>query len=259
MISPADLGRFHADLEPDHSVSVIQGRAYLFGGKTLGKNGDGTELAGNGMHIVILPSSGMESTDYKKVEGSNDAPPKRFGHVAAVIETRIYIFGGFSGEDGQLLDENGRVWVFDTRSNKWSHFDPSGQGERPEPRACSAAVGSEHPKPVQPKTDQDILPQDPPDPETTMPEIPDADTYGTLIIQGGTGKDGKNINDLWSFDISTRTWAELPSPPPPASSSPSMAMVANRLYSYSLGRTSYLDLTQGFHDDRGKSDRKTRT
>ena len=230
-------------------MSVIKGRAYLFGGKTI-KGRDETEVSDNGMHIVILPTSDFENTDYKKIDGTSDAPTKRYGHTAATIEERIYIFGGF-GEDGQLLNENGRVWVFDTLSSKWSHFDPPGDGEKPEPRAYSAAIASEHPRPVQPKTDQDILPQDPPDPETTMPVIADPDTYGTFILQGGTGKDDKYINDLWSFDISTRTWTEMPSPPPPASTHPSLALVANRLYTFTLGQTSYLDLTQGFHDDRG--------
>lgn len=130
----------------------------------MSKGGDDAEVSDNGMHIVILPSSGMESTDYKKIEASSDAPPKRYGHVAAVIEDRIHIFGGFA-ENGELLEENGRVWVFDTLSSKWSHYDPSGDGERPEPRAYSGVVASEHPRPVQPKPDQDVLPQDPGDPE----------------------------------------------------------------------------------------------
>ena len=173
----------------------------------------------------------------------------QLGHSSAVIEERVYVVGGF-GQDGEVLNENGRVWVFSTLSNKWSHFDPSKNSEKPEPRAYGAAVASIHPRPVAPKTDMDILRQDPPDPEVTMPEIPDADTYGTLIIQGGTGKDDKHINDLWSFDISSRSWKQLASPPPPASTKPSLAMVDNRLYTFSVGQTSYLDLTQGSYDDR---------
>ena len=233
-----------------HSVSVIKGRAYLFGGKTLSRDNIGLEVADNGMHIVILPSSGIESSDYKKIEGSDGAPPKRHGHSAAVIEDRMYVVGGY-GEDGELLDEKGRVWVFDTTSNKWSHFDPPEGSDRPEPRACGAAVASEHPRAVTKRTDEELLPQDLPDPETMIPEIPNTDTYGTFILQGGTGKDDKYINDLWSFDISTRSWAELPSPPPPTSTKPSLAMVANRLYTFSVGQTSYLDLTAGSHGEHG--------
>ena len=233
-----------------HSVSVIKGRAYLFGGKTRSKANEGVEVGDNGMHIVILPSSGIASSDYKKIEASNEAPPKRYGHSAAVIENRIYVVGGH-GEDGELLDEKGRVWVFDTTSNKWSHFDPPEGAEKPEPRAYCAAVASEHPRPITKRTDEGLLPQDLPDPETMIPEIPDTDTYGTLFLQGGMAKNEKYINDLWSFDISTRSWAELPSPPPPTSTKPSLAMVANRLYTFSVGQTSYLDLAQGSHGDHG--------
>lgn len=230
-----------------HTISVIKGRAYLFGGKTLGKDGNGEELADNGMHIIILPSSGVESADYKKIESSTDAPSKRSGHAAAVLEDRIYVLGG-CGEDGEVFDEQGRVWVFDTTSNKWSHFDPK-NGDKPEPRTSCAAVASEHPRPMDTRNDEGILPQDPPDPESTIPEIPDVDSYGTVLIQGGTGKGGKSINDMWTFDISTRTWRELPDPPPPTSACPSLSLVENRLYTFSSGVTSHLDLTKSSFDD----------
>lgn len=232
-----------------HSMSIIKGRAYLFGGKTQSKDG-GESLSDNSMHVVILPSSGMESTDYKKIEASNDAPPKRYAHSAAVIEDRIYIFGGYA-ENGELMEENGRVWVFDTLSSKWSHHDPPGHSARPDARADCSAVATEHPRPVEKNPEEGMLPQDPPDPETIMPEIPDAGSYGTFIVQGGKGKDDKLLNDLWSFDISTKTWTELPSPPPPISFNPSLALIGSRIYSFSLGQTSYLNLTAGFHDDRG--------
>lgn len=87
-----------------HSVSVAKGRAYIFGGKSDNRQ----ELADNGMHIVILPSSGVESADYKQIEPTSQAPPARQGHTAAVIDDRIYFFGGASAE-GQPTDEQGRV------------------------------------------------------------------------------------------------------------------------------------------------------
>ncbi len=218
----------------------------MFGGKTA--DGD-LALASNDVHIVILPSSGVEAMDYKKIEATSDSPPARYGHCAAVIEERIYVFGGCAG-DSQPLDESGRVWVFDTASNKWSHFDPDSKNERPTPRSHGAAVASEHPRPSrQNKADQDAMPQQPPDPETTMPDIPDTDTYGTFVVQGGQGKDKQALNDVWTFDISSRTWRAFPDYPPPTSSHPSLAMVSNRLYTFSAGQTSYLDITQSSFDD----------
>ena len=231
-----------------HTVSVIKSRAYLFGGKT-SKDGK-EEIANNGMHIVILPAADFESTDYKHIDPSSDAPSKRYGHSAAVIEERIYIFGG-RGEDGEVLDENGRVWVFDTTSEEWSHFDPPPDSERPEPRTSHASVASEHPRPLRKSTTEDLPPQYDPDPESVMPNIPAPDTYGTIIIQGGQSKSNNKVsNDIWTFDISTRSWRQLPDPPPPSSPAPSLAIVGSRLYTFTAGQTSYLDLTQSSFDDR---------
>lgn len=228
-----------------HTISVIKGRAYLFGGKK-----SENELADNDVHIVVLPTSAMESADYKAITAIGESPPKRFGHAAAAIDDRIYVFGG-NAEDGKPLDEGGRVWVFDTLSSSWSHHDPPSNSQKPSPRSLPAAIASVHPRPVTKRTDEGSLPQQPPDPAQIVPEPPAADTYGTLIIQGGQGNDGSALNDLWAFDISTKTWSEMPEPPAPTSSSPSLALVVHRLYSYSAGSTHYLDLTQSSYDDRG--------
>lgn len=232
-----------------HSISVIGGRAYIFGGRTAGKDGAGEQqLADNDMHIVILPSSGVESTDYRRIEATAEAPPRRSGHRAAVIEERIYIFGG-KGEEEDPLDEEGRVWVFDTAWNKWSHFDPVESTPKPAPRCRHAAVASEHPKPQQKRPDEGTLPQAPPDPEKSFPDIPSTDTYGTVVIQGGLGKGGSQLNDMWTFDIGSKTWAELPEPNSLASGQPSLALVEHRLYCYSRAQTSYLDLTSSRYND----------
>ena len=230
------------------TVAVIKGRAYLFGGKAVSEDGS-LKLASNDMHVVILPSSGMESTDYKKIDATSDAPPKRSGHTAAVIDDQIYVYGG-CGEDGEPLDEGGSMWMFDTVSDKWSHLDPPANSKRPDARTSHACVASEHPRPKVNRPDEGTLPQDPPDPESTIPEIPDADTYGTVIVQGGLGKEGTQMNDMWTFDVSTRTWTELPDPPPPSPTKASFSLVDRRLYVFSAGQTSYLDLTPGSFNDR---------
>jgi len=235
-----------------HSVSIVKGRAYCFGGKTTRKT-EGEGLAENDMHVVILPSSGVESADYKRISASAEAPPRRFGHSAAVVGDRVLIFGG-SDEHCHPLDEQGRVWVFDTISSKWSCMQSAESSTaRPEPRTLHAAVASVHPQPIQHRTDEGSLPQQPPDPATIVPEPPSPDTYGTLIVEGGQDKHGTPLNDLWSFDISTRTWSELPQPPTAgaASSQPSLALVGCRLYTFAQGQTSYLDLTASSYNDRG--------
>ncbi|KAI7545064.1 hypothetical protein KC316_g14923, partial [Hortaea werneckii] len=99
-----------------HTISVIKGRAHAFGGKTSSKSG-GEELADNDMHVIILPASGVESTDYRRIEATEGSPPRRWGHSAAVVDDRIYVFGGSGQDDGEPIDEQGRVWVFNTATN----------------------------------------------------------------------------------------------------------------------------------------------
>jgi hypothetical protein len=228
-----------------HTISVVKGRAYIFGGKTASSNGGGEEeLADNAMEIVILPSSGVESSDYKKFDATKDSsPPSRFGHSAAVVDDRIYIFGG-SDADGEALDEGGRMWVYDTVTDRWSYLDPASE-KRPDARTQHASVSSELPQPPLKRTDENVAPQFEIDPAKVVPEPLAPDTYGTVIVQGGRNKAGQFLNDLWSFDVASRTWSELPEPPPPNAESPSLTIAGMRLYSFSRGQTSYIDLITG--------------
>ncbi|KAI7010469.1 galactose oxidase [Hortaea werneckii] len=231
------------------TISVIKGRAYAFGGKTLSKSGV-EELADNDMHVIILPASGVESTDYRRIEATEGAPLERWGHSAAVVDDRIYMFGGSGQDDGDPIDEQGRVWVFNTATNAWYALDPHPESKRPEPRSQHASAASEHPQPTQRPTGEGVAPQMPIDPAKEVPEPPAPDTYGTIIVQGGKAKSGEQLHDIWAFDLSSRTWAELPSLPSPMSGSSSLAMTEKRIYAFTRGQTSYMDLTPGTFDDR---------
>jgi hypothetical protein len=142
-----------------HSLNVISGNAYIFGGEI-----NPGQPAGNDMHIIRLPFSSA-GADYHRVkaqaaavqqdEAANlddipleesqaqgkgkgkgkevatdikpelgDVPAPRVGHATAVIGSRIFLFGGRGGPDMKPLQEAGRVWVYDTRSHSWSHLDP---------------------------------------------------------------------------------------------------------------------------------------
>ena len=50
-------------------------------------------------------------------------------------------------------------------------------------------------------------------------------------------------------------WAKLPEPPPPISTSPSMSFIYHKLYTFSAGQTSFLDLDpSSFNDQSCKSE-----
>ncbi|KAJ9621187.1 hypothetical protein H2203_007238 [Taxawa tesnikishii (nom. ined.)] len=76
------------------------------------------------------------------------------------------------------------------------------------------------------------------------------------VVRGTSGK-GETLSDLYAFDVASKTWSDLPAPPPAASttaSSPTLAMVESRLYTFSSGHTHYLDLHKApFNDKDGNS------
>lgn len=145
------------------------------------------------MHMIILPSSGIESTDYQRLEPTSASPPARYGHSAAVIDDQIYIFGG-SDANG-LLEEKGRVWVFDTDTNSWSSLDAA-VGDVPRARYFAAATASAQPQPEHQRTDENVAPQLPPDPAKMVPEPLTPSTYGTFVVFGGICEDEDRYVDL---------------------------------------------------------------
>lgn len=89
-----------------------------------------------------------------------DVPAPRVGHASAVIGSRIFVFGGRGGKEmGEVLEERGRVWVFDTKTHLWSYLDPTppvassspggpdgeGKGWWPKARSYHSAVAVEKP------------------------------------------------------------------------------------------------------------------
>lgn len=211
-----------------HSISVVKGRAYVFGGEVT----DG-QFADNDVHVIILPSSGVSEADYYSItpkaakEGSG-VPAARKGHSAVVVGDDIFVFGG-DVEGGK--NENGRVWVFSTSRSTWTALDPT-NAEAPVPpsRSFHAAAESEEPTPKEPKADTGILPQQPPDPSQTVPEPPEPGTWGTIFISGGKSSSGELLHDLWTFDIRSRIWNSLAPPPGPARLGAGLSCVGSRLY-----------------------------
>ncbi|KAI9669375.1 MAG: hypothetical protein M1831_000411 [Alyxoria varia] len=256
-----------------HTLCVVGGRAYIFGGES---NTDGPPTD-NDMHIVTLPSAELQEADYQAVgakaagESHASVPEARVGHAAAVIGSRLYVFGGAGGTSKKPLEENGRVWVYDTLSNRWSHLDPASNAPFPSARSYHSAAASERPSPNIPppaSAATEDLPSKSPEATTTSlvddapsenPEPPPSDTYGTLFIHGGTLSSGQRTSDAWAFDISSRSWSPFPDAPDPPRSGTSLNLVKDRLYRFggtdgsrALGGVfDYLDISSGSFEDKG--------
>lgn len=107
-----------------HTVTVLHGKAYIFGGIT----SDG-EHASNEMHIVSLPGFSGYTEDYKCVPALGSETPKpRANHAACAFGDDVYIFGGTT--DGNWADPDSSVWVFTTTKSQWRKINgPSVSGE----------------------------------------------------------------------------------------------------------------------------------
>ncbi|KZM26982.1 uncharacterized protein EKO05_0004727 [Ascochyta rabiei] len=239
-----------------HTVSVVKGRAYIFGGETApGK------LADNDMHIIILPSSGVLDADYtskpaQAANGLDDVPGPRKGHTAVVIGDSIYVFGGRGEVDSE---ENGRVWAYHTVSSTWSYLDPAPGTSAPSQRVGHTSASSDFPA-AKSITYQERAPQQPVDPSKNVPEPPVDDTWGTIFIVGGRNvSSGQLANDALAFDLRTRSWSNIPSPPGQPREGASLSLAGSRLYrfggkgveTFASGALEYLDVAPVFNHAEG--------
>ena len=196
-----------------HSLSIINGRAYVFGGEVKPR-----EPVDNQMHIYTLRSSDVEETDYEAVAAEPEVadgqvPSPRVGHTAVSVSKRVYIFGGRGGKDMSPLDEHGRLWIFDTQTRKWSHVDPPSATPYPEPRSYHASTAT--------KKGTEKLSTEP---------LAETD-QGILFVHGGCPKSGR-LNDLWAFDTSSKAWQRLNDAPGSPRGGPCLTFTQNRLYRF---------------------------
>ncbi|EKJ76166.1 hypothetical protein FPSE_03641 [Fusarium pseudograminearum CS3096] len=229
---------------------------------------------------VESKSKGKEPAGPEQPELGN-VPSPRVGHATAVIGTRIFLFGGRGGPDMKPLDEAGRVWIFDTRSNTWTYLDPApaipGGNIVPQPAARSfhTATSIERPRdfaPIRPKQAEtwgqwalgDTS-------KTGIPQAPivgnvaeeardeESDGYGTFFIHAGCLASGERTNDTWAFNVHDRTWTELPAAPGPARGGSAICVSKTRLFRFGGfdgqneigGQLDFLHLEVESFDDQG--------
>lgn len=261
----ATIQRLEAPSLPrsSHTVNVIGKRAYIFGGEISPR-----EPVENAMHVLNLALPGSTSCGSEKIEakagsGSSEVPQARVGHSSASIGKHIYIFGGRGGPSMSALDEHGRIWVFDTTKDEWTFLDPPSNSPYPEARSYHTMTATPFPAPKSTPNISDVLLNQTPDPtKEDAKHAPPAKTFGTIFVHAGCLSSGGRTSDLWSFDIDSRTWAQLPSAPDPARGGTSLTIIRDRLYRFGGfdgnteqgGQIDFLDvnLQDEFNDEGGQ-------
>lgn len=244
-----------------HTLSVIAGRAYIFGGEISPR-----EPVDNDMHIVTLPQDAVSSADYRAIPAKpeitgGEVPEKRVGHTAGVIGERIFIFGGRGGKDMKPLEEKGRVWVYNTRIDSWTYLDPMPGTPFPAARSYHSSIAIEKPEPPNMKS----LKYNQATEEPKIGKIAEAAQtdeekggYGTFFVHAGCPASGRT-NDLWGFDVRSRTWKEFPAGPGKPRGGTSIAVSKQRIYRYGGfngtgeegGYLDFLELRLQTFDDEG--------
>lgn len=106
----------------------------------------------------------------------------------------------FSGRGGLAMtpiEEKGAVWQYSPGESLWTLIAPK------DPSAPYPAGRSYHSMAT--------------------------DGQNTIYIHAGCPEKGR-LSDLWSFNVDTSTWTELPSAPPPARGGTSIAICGRKLY-----------------------------
>ena len=182
-----------------HTLTVMDGGAYLFGG--MGEAGNrvdenGEEFFGptNEVFYCRLEASGSRNPmRWERASCGGDAPKPRWGHTATVIsKTEFVVIGGFHSDTNRFND----VHIFDTRKSMWvqpletiTDFTPRGNHI---PRKTGGGPG--------------LAPAPRGGHTTTL-------VGNSLVVFGGYGGMGyarRDFNDVAVFDLETQDWVKIP-------------------------------------------------
>ncbi|KAH7185008.1 uncharacterized protein B0J16DRAFT_371877 [Fusarium flagelliforme] len=160
-----------------HTVTVIDGKAYIFGGKK-----DDGKLCNNDIHgVAILGEQRVEGDSeyacYPAVGDEGHIPPPRVNHAACARRNTMIVFGGQNAE-GHAADDEFTLWEWEPTAVRWAAIDAAGK-----------APQSRHSHQIFYNAKKD-----------------------NLILHGGYENDQPSTG-TWLFDFTTRLWHVLPDAP----------------------------------------------
>ncbi|KAF4993232.1 hypothetical protein FGRMN_6596 [Fusarium graminum] len=157
-----------------HTVTVIDNKAYIFGGKT-----DDGKLCNNDIHAVAIGGQQGEGeyACYPAVGEDGHIPPPRVDHAACFRRDTLVIFGG-QDDEGNAADDEFTLWEWEPKAARWASITAAGK-----------APQSRHGHQIFYDAKKD-----------------------SLVLHGGY-ESGVRTTGTWLFDFKTTLWHELPDSP----------------------------------------------
>ncbi len=281
-----------------HTLNVVKGRAYIFGG-------DGDVVGGGGgaaMHVVTLPTDiNLTDIDYQTIpavakppksvfneegkfenksasDSSENVPAPRAGHCAAAIGERIYVLAGSSptgtsdptAPPNAPLEEDGKVYVFDTIGKTWEVLNPNKEGcldGVPLPRNYASSSSTIHPVPIRSeggdgKGKDELMTHEAKlrlvssrQGEDFTATDEQLEGSGTVFLHGGYDFDWRLLHDVWAFDVGSCIWSRWPDVPASdvEAGEGNICCVESRLWRCGdgFGKVAHLDIIRNQFDDMG--------
>ncbi|KAK4168217.1 kelch repeat protein [Cladorrhinum sp. PSN259] len=173
------------------SLSVLGSRAWVFGGELLPRQPVDNRLT------VIELTSVQESATVTTLEAPTTAPIPRVGLATAALKGSLYLFSGRGGPEMAPIEEKGGLWRYTPNESLWELVQPA-------------------------------------DPSTPYPPSRSYHTMASdgndnIYVHAGCPENGR-LSDIWSFNIDSKTWTELPAAPPPARGGTSITVSGGKLY-----------------------------
>ena len=159
-----------------NAAAVIDDKLYVFSGE----------------HSPRAPVDGdvfaldIAAKTWQRYANASGWPSARVGHAGAVVDGKLYIYGGRASADG--AQTMGDFWCFDpkqaTTDAAWTRLHP--EGTCPPPLSYHTMTSSDR----------------------------------TIYIFGGCTADHGRSNQLWAFDVDKQQWQQLTSDEPSTMPSP---------------------------------------
>jgi hypothetical protein len=126
--------------------------------------------------LPALPAgaTGGEASGVRN-DNSDGVPAARTRHASSSFNVCVAVFGG-ADENGDVIDEKGRIWLFNTAKSTWEFIGPKmGEHDVPEARVEGKLFDCEN----------------------------------NLVLHGGFNKSGEPLKDTWHFSYTNKVWTRL--------------------------------------------------